>query len=115
MTREEWTAQLKRWEAKYGKGGAVPLDTLRKVVAPTETDYILKNYYYDPMLRSVVSKKTGKVQRGQNLSCGGHHSPVTLARGEWILRMGYSPWRVGMDEGGLFAKDGPGEEKRYVA
>ena len=113
MTKNEWIKQIAEWREIYGD--TVSLDVLSETVNPSVIDYVRNTYRFDPIMRVLVNRQTGKVQTGPNISVGGSHSPITLTKGEWILRMGTDPWRVGRDDNGaLWAMDGSGCEKVYA-
>jgi len=111
MTKRELIAE---WETTYG--AFVPIEVIREKFAPTALQYLTKTYYFDPIRRVIVRTDDGSVQDGTHISLGGTISPITRSKGEWMLREGTDPWRVGHDpDGRLWAKAGYDSEKTYAA
>ena len=102
-TKRMAISQIAKWKGKYGK--TIPIEVVEQFMVPTSRiSYIRRNYWYDPMSKLMFSVATGDQVTNAHMSCGGSFSPVTIIRGEWMLRMGTDPWRVFKREGKLFAK-----------
>lgn len=104
---------IEAWRKEY-PDGYVPISYLDKFFGMDVVSFIRRTYYYCPVTRTISNRASSQPVGGKMMHAGPGHIPISLTKGEVILKTGIDPWRCGRDSEGLWYKVIDGGEKIYV-